>query len=96
MSRVLETSSDSLNDARLDLGRRVVEVEVLSSSLTNDSWVTLVLVNVVTDSLPEISEDVGGSSEVETGKVLVVDTLTDNLGRVAWNELDDGWGNTSF
>ena len=74
----------------------MVQVEVLSSSLTNDSRVSLVLVNVVPDSFPQVSENVGRSGKVKTGKVLVVDTLTDNLWWVSRNELNDGWWNTSF
>jgi hypothetical protein len=82
LSLVLETGSDGLHDARLDVGRRVVQVEVLSTGLSDDPGVTLVDVEVLGNVLPELLEDVGGSGKVEAGKVPVVDALLDNLGRV--------------
>jgi hypothetical protein len=82
LSLVLEPGSDGLHDARLDVGRRVVQVEVLSTGLSDDPGVTLVDVEVLGNVLPELLEDVGGSGKVEAGKVPVVDALLDNLGRV--------------
>lgn len=96
LSRVLETSSDGLNDTRLDVGRRVVQVEVLTTGLSDKSWVTLVQVDVVSNSAPQGLEDLSGSSEVETSKVLVVDTLADNLRWVSGDELDDRWWDTGL
>jgi hypothetical protein len=60
----------------------VVQVEVLSTGLSDDPGVTLVDVEVLGNVLPELLEDVGGSGKVEAGKVPVVDALLDNLGRV--------------
>lgn len=90
MARVLESSSDSLNYARLDVGRGMVEVEVLTTGLTNNSGVASVNVEVLSNVLPEFSEDVGGTSEVETSKLLVIDALLDNLRGITRNELDNG------
>lgn len=90
MAGVLESSSNSLNYARLDVGRGMVEVEVLTTGLTNNSGVASVNVEVLGDVLPEFSEDVGGTSEVETSKLLVIDALLDNLRGITRDELDNG------
>lgn len=90
LTRVLESSSDSLNDTRLDVGRRVIEMEVFTTSFTYNSGVAPVDVEVLGNVLPELSEDVGRTSEVETSKLLVINTLLDNLRGVSRDELNDG------
>jgi len=96
LSLVLETGSDGLEDTGSDVGRRVVQVEVLSTGLSDDSGVSLVVVQVHGNVLPQLFEDVGGSGKVETGKVPVVDTLLDDLGGVTRGELDDAGRETSL
>jgi len=58
----------------------VDQMEVLSSSLSDDSRVGSVEVDVLGNLLPQSLEDGGGSGEVKTGKGLVVDALLDDLG----------------
>lgn len=96
LARVFEGSSDSLNDTRLDIGRGVVQVEVLSTSLTDNSGVTSVLVEVGSNLAPKTLEDLGTSGEVKTSELSVVDTLLDNLWWVSGNELDDRRGKTGL
>lgn len=75
---------------------RVQHVVVLATSLTNNARVALVVVDVVTDLLPEHTENVGGAGKVEGCKVGVGNGgATDFLSR-ARNELDDTSRETSF
>lgn len=71
-------------------------MEVLSTSLTDDSGVAPVLVEVGSDLAPETLENLGGSGKVKTAEFSVVDTLLDDLGWVSGNKLDDGRGETGF
>lgn len=94
LSRVLEPGSDRLDHGLLDVGRLVDQVEVLSAGLSDDTRVGSVEVDVVGDLLPESLEDGGRTGEVETGELLVVDTLLDDLGCVSRDELEDRTGDT--
>lgn len=89
LSLVLEGSADRLEDGLLEVGRRVDEVEVLSTSLTDDSGVAGVVVNVVDDLLPQGSEDEGATSEVESSELSVLNAGLDNLDGRSRDELDD-------
>ena len=88
LARVLETGTDSLDDAGLNVGGGVVEVEVLATGLTDKTGVALVLVEVVAGLGPERLEDLSGAGEVERGKVLVVHALANDLRGVTWDELN--------
>lgn len=65
-------------------------MEVLTTSFTYNSGVAPVDVEVLGNVLPELSEYVGGTSEVETSKLLVINTLLDNLRGVSRDELNNG------
>ena len=96
MALVLESTSDSLKDAVSDISGGVVEVEVFTTGLSNNSRVASVLVEVGGNVLPERLEDVSRSGKVETGKLSVLNALLDNVGRRARDELDHAWGETSL
>jgi hypothetical protein len=96
LSLVLEPGSDGLEDTDPDIGRRVVQVEVLASGLSDNPGVSSVSVEVHGNVLPQLFEDVGGSGKVQTGELSVVDTLLDDLGRVTRGELDDAGGQTGL
>jgi hypothetical protein len=96
LSLVFEPSSDGLEDTDLDVGRRVIQVEVFTSGLSDDPGVSSVSIEVHGNVLPELLEDVSGSGKVKTGKLSVIDTLLDDLGRVTGSELDDTGGQTGL
>ena len=72
---VLERSTDGLDGGRAHVGGRVHELPVLATGLTNDARVREVVVDVLRNVLPERLEDVRRASEVQSGKVLVLDNL---------------------
>lgn len=96
LTLVLESGTDGLGDGSVNVGRLVNHVEILTTGLTDDTGVASVLVKVVTNLLPEVTEDVGRASEVKTGKLAVVDGSTDDLLSGTGNELDDTSGETSL
>jgi len=96
LSLVFEPGSDGLEDTGPDVGRGVVQVEVLASGLSDNPGVSSVSVEVHSNVLPELLEDVGRSGKVQPGKLSVVDTLLDDLGRVTRGELDDASGQASL
>lgn len=59
------------------------------TSLSDDSGVSSVFVQVGSNLSPKTLEDLGTSSEVQSAKLSVVDTLLNDLGRVSRDELDD-------
>lgn len=71
-------------------------VEVLASGLSDNAGVRLVVLDVVTNVLPELAEDVGRTGEVEGSELGVLQDLGDNLGGGAGDELDDTSGETSL
>lgn len=79
LALVLEGSTDSLDGGGADIGRRVNELPVLSTGLSDHAGVAEVLVHVLGDRLPERLEDVSRSGEVEAGEVLVGDGAVDEL-----------------
>jgi len=78
----------------------VNELEVLSTSFTNQSRVTQVVVHLSSDFLPEVLENVGRTSEVKSGEHSVRNDFVDQLnGRVsvrAGKELNNVLGETGF
>jgi len=60
------------------------------TSLSDDSGVSSVLVEVGSNLSPKTLEDLGRSSKVKTTKLSVIDTLLNDLWWVSGNELDDG------
>lgn len=86
---VLERAAYTLHDRVRDIRRRVDEVKVLSTGLTNETRVTLVVVDVRGDILPELLEDKGAASEVECGEAWVRDDLRDDLGGWSGDELEN-------
>jgi hypothetical protein len=94
----LESTTDGLLDSIVNLSGRVNQVEVLATSLTNDTGVTSVsaLSDTLADSAVELTENAGAASVVEGSKLLV---LEDNLGdvdRVTRDELDNVLGETGL
>ena len=59
------------------------------TSLSDDSGVSSVLVEVGSNLSPKTLEDLCTSSKVQTSKLSVVDTLLDDLGWISRDELDD-------
>lgn len=100
LSLVLESTANRLNDGGTNISRRVNELPVLATSLSDHSRVRQVLVHVVGNRLPQRLEDGGRSSEVKTSKVLVRDGAVDKLDGVvtvgARKELDDVLGESSL
>lgn len=87
LTLVLERRADGLNDARADVGSRVVQVEVFAARLADDPRVALVNVEILRNVLPQLAEDLSGSGKVKTSKVPVVNALLDDVrGRalMAW------------
>lgn len=94
----LESTTDGLLDSVINLSGRVDQVEVLATSLTNDTRVTSVsaLSDTLTDGAVELTENASAASVVEGSKLLV---LKDNLGDVdgvTRDELDNVLGETSL
>jgi hypothetical protein len=100
LSLVLKGTTDGTDDGSADVGGRVDELEVLATSLTDDTGVGEVLVDVVADLLPEVLEDVGRTGEVETSEHAVGEDLVDEgdggVAVGAGEELDDVLGETSL
>lgn len=76
------------------------ELEVLSTSFSDETRVRKVVVHFRGDFLPEVFEDVSRSSEVKTSEHSVRDDLLDegdgSVSVGAGKELDDVLGKTSF
>lgn len=86
---VLECASYALHNRVLQLRRLMNDMEVLSTSLTNKTWVALVYVDVSGDVLPEFLEDECAAGKVEGGEAGVGDDLRADLFRRAGDELDN-------
>lgn len=72
------------------------EDEVLAARLTDNARVVLVVVNVVTDRLPNVAEDLRGASVVNAREEFVLDARgRDQLG-VTGHEVDDTVGQTGL
>lgn len=84
---VLKRAADALHHRVRDIRRRVDEVEVLATSLTNEARIALVVVDVCSDILPQLLEDKGATSEVECSEAWVRDDLRDDFGGRAGDEL---------
>lgn len=72
------------------------KVEVLAACLANNTGVAAVDIDVCGDVLPELAEDVGAASEVESGEQLVVNALRNDFRRRTGGELDDARRYTSL
>lgn len=86
---VLERAAYTLHNRVRDIRGRVDKVEVLSTGLTNETRVTLVVVDVRGDILPELLEDEGATGEVECCEAWVRDDLRDNFGGWSRDELEN-------
>lgn len=75
---------------------RMDHVEVLATSLTNNTGVADVVVDVVTNLLPQVAEDVGGTSEVERREVGAGERDARDLLGITGDELDDTSGETGL
>ena len=76
----------------LRIGRRVSYDEVLSTRFTNDAGVGAVFFDVVSDFFPQLSENTGGSREVETGEVFVFENHVSGRRTIYGNEVDNAVG----
>jgi hypothetical protein len=85
-----------LDDRIPDLGRLVDNVEVLPAGLAHNPWVPFVHIEVGRDVLPQLLEDKGAASEVESREVGVVDGLCDYFGRGSGGKLDDTRGDAGL
>ncbi|KAI6770572.1 hypothetical protein HG530_005201 [Fusarium avenaceum] len=94
----LEGTTDSLLDSVVNLGRGIDQVEVLSTSLTNDAGVASVsaLSNTLADGAVELTEDGGASSVVESSKLLVLEDDLGDVDGVTGDKLDNILGETSL
>lgn len=90
MVRVFESSLDSLNNIRFDVGRGVIEMEVFIISFIYNLGVVFVDVEVLGNVFLEFLEYVGGISEVEISKFFVINILFDNFRGVFRDELNNG------
>lgn len=66
------------------------------TGLSHDPGVPAVLVKVVSNALPQASEDLGASGKVETSELGVLDALSDDLGGRSWNKLNHGRWDTGL
>jgi hypothetical protein len=100
LTLVFESTTNGTDDGSTDIGRFVNELEVLSTSFTNETRVREVVVHLSGNLLPEVLEDVSRTSEVKSGEHAVRNDLVDERdGGVsvgAGKELDDVLGKTSF
>ena len=57
------------------------------TSLANDAWIALILIDVCGDVLPQLLEHERAPSEMQRSKVAMRDCLRDNLWGRAWHKL---------
>ena len=72
------------------------EMEVLSACLSDQSGITLVVINVRANVFPQLLEDKGASGEVQRCETWVRDDLGSNVCWGTRNKLNDARGYTGF
>ena len=93
---ILERSTNSLQHSVLNFRTLVHQMEVLSACLSDQPGITLVVINVRANVLPQLPEDKGASREVQSCETWVRDDLGSNVCGRTGNELDDARGYTGF
>lgn len=92
LTLVFESAADGLNDGMVRVSRFVHKVEILAARLSDNAGVTAVLVEVVGNLFPQLTEDKGRTGEVQASELAVVDSRTDDRFGRAWQELNDSSG----
>ena len=80
----------------VDFRTLMYNMEVLAASLTHDSRVSLVLIQICSNVLPKLLEYMGRSSKVKTCERRVRDSLSDNFRWGSWDKLDDSRGDAGL
>lgn len=109
---VLESTTHTLQCSVLDISRGMNDVEILSAlasirscksetnimhtCFSNNSRISLVILQIQGNVLPKLFEDVRASSKVQSSKIRAGNRLSDHLSWRAWYELDDARRDASF
>ena len=80
----------------VDIRTLMYNMEVLAPSLTNDSRVPFVIIQICSDVLPKLLEYMGRPSKVKTCERRVRDSLGNNFWWRSWDKLNDSRGNASL
>lgn len=98
LTLVLKGTSDGLDDGVVNLSRGVDQVEVLATSLTDDSGVgsESALSDTIADGTIQLTENSSATSVVQGSEFLVCEDSLGHLHRVTGNKLDDILGKTGL
>src|SRR5262245_22437255 len=88
LTLVFEACANALNNGIPDIRRLMDDMKVFTSSLADNAGVTFVDVEIVREVLPQLFENKGASSEVQSGEIRVRDGLSDDFRCRSGNELD--------
>jgi hypothetical protein len=93
---VFKSSPDGLYHGIFYLRTLMHDMKVFSSSLSHNSRVPFVLIQISRDVFPQFPEHMGGAGEVKRRKGRMGDGLCDNFWWRTRNKLDYTWRNAGF